>query len=103
MSITPQKICESLRTHYGHQEFWLDWQEWNVRKHRQDMETQPFVASCSGRCLATYDSEGVGWSFIPPQEQLRFGEQSDFYNLTRNKNNFLNDHSIAQLKTKYQF
>lgn len=103
MSITLQQICESLRTHYGHHELWLSWQAWNVRKHRKDMEEQPFVASCSGRRLATYDGEGDCWSFIPERDQLRFSEQTDFYNPARNKDCFLNDHSIEELKDKYRF
>jgi hypothetical protein len=103
MSITLQKICESLRTHYGHHELWLGWRDWKVRKHRQDMEKQPFVASCSGRCLATYDGEGDCWSFIPARDQLRFSEQTDFYILARNKDFFLNDHTVAVLKDKYRF
>ncbi|EPV5022000.1 hypothetical protein ACV6R0_004454 [Citrobacter freundii] len=101
--MTIQEICESLRIHYGHHELWLDWQAWSARKHRRNMEEQPFVTSCSGRHLAAYDGKGEKWSFLLDREQLHFDEKSDYFRPARNKDTYLSDSRIAELKKKYRF
>lgn len=103
MSITLQKICESLRTHYGHHELWLDWGEWPPGSALQDTERRPVVTSCSGRHLAAWDGVGESWSFLLDRGQLRFDEQSDYFNLARNTDHFLDARRIAELKEKYRF
>ncbi|EPE3183294.1 hypothetical protein ACSG99_004165 [Cronobacter sakazakii] len=103
MSITLQKICESLRVEYGHHELWLDWREWPFRQHNPALERQPVVISCSGRQLAAWDGAGDSWSFVQGREQLSFDDQSDYFNPGRNKDNFLDARRIAELKEKYRF
>lgn len=103
MSITLQKICESLRMHYGHHELWLNWREWPVRQQHPELKRQPVVISCSGRHLAAWDGAGESWSFLLDRGQLRFDEQSDYFNLARNTDHFLDDRGIAELKEKYGF
>lgn len=103
MSITLQKICESLRVQYGHHELWLDWGEWPSGMGHQDMECRPVVISCSGRQLAAWDGAGESWSFLQDRRQLRFDEQADYFSLARNTDNFLDASSIAALKEKYRF
>lgn len=103
MSITLEKICESLRTHYGHHELWLDWRAWPVRQPPPEPERQPVVISCSGRPLAAWNGTGDSWSFLLERAQLRFDKQVDFYNPARNTDNFLDGRRIAELKEQYRF
>ncbi|EMD2746907.1 TPA: hypothetical protein ACOEB8_004213 [Enterobacter ludwigii] len=103
MSATLEKICESLRTHYGHHELWLDWRTWPVRQQLSEPERQPVVTSCSGRPLAAWSGSGESWSFLLDRTQLRFNNDGDCYRPARNTDNFLDGRRIAELKEKYHF
>jgi len=103
MFLTLHEVCERLRTDYGHHDLWLDWQEWPFRQHHSDLEHQPVVISCSGRRLAAWDGSGESWSFVPTPEELGFNMETDYFNVARNTDNYLNVSRIAELKEKYPF